>query len=77
MKTEPSVKPIKKGRKAPEPQAQAKSAAGPNRWSKAVQSWVREFHQHLYTFTYSNHSSYFDVQSLCSTSIGGQTRWIG
>ena len=43
MKTEPSVKLIKKERKAPEPQAQAKSAAGPNRWSKAVQSWLGNF----------------------------------
>lgn len=45
MKTEPSVKLIKKERKAPEPQAQAKSAAGPNRWSKAVQSWVLQHEQ--------------------------------
>lgn len=43
MKTEPSVKLIKKGRKALEPQAKAKSAAGPNRWATSVQSWVRAF----------------------------------
>jgi hypothetical protein len=27
-------------------QAQAESAAGPNRWSTAVQSWLVEFEQH-------------------------------
>jgi hypothetical protein len=47
MNTKPAVKLIKNGeRKVPEIQAKVESAAGPNRWSTAVRSWVVEFQQH-------------------------------
>lgn len=46
MNKKPAVKVIKdKERKGPEIQAQPGSAAGPNRWSAAVKSWVVEFRQ--------------------------------
>jgi hypothetical protein len=44
MSTEPSVKLVKKEeRKGSELQAEVECAVDPNRWSTAVQSWVREF----------------------------------
>jgi hypothetical protein len=44
MSTEPSLKLVKKEeRKGLEPQAEVERAVDPNRWSTAVQSWVREF----------------------------------
>jgi hypothetical protein len=47
MNTMRSVKLIKNGeRKVPEIQAKVESAADPNRWPTAVQSWVSEFQQH-------------------------------
>ena len=47
MNTERAVKLTKKDeRKGPEPQARGQCAANPNRWSKAVQSWVSEFQKH-------------------------------
>ena len=47
MSTEPSVKLVKKKqRKGSEPQAEVEGIVDPNRWSTAVQSWVREFQKH-------------------------------
>jgi hypothetical protein len=48
MNTKPSVKVIKKDEegKVPEPQAKVELSIDPNRWSKAVQSWVSEFQKH-------------------------------
>ncbi len=46
MNTARAVKLIKNGeRKDPETQAEAESAADPNRWSTAVRSWVVEFQE--------------------------------
>jgi hypothetical protein len=46
MNTEPSVKVIKNGkRRLPEIQIEPESAAGPDRWSTAVRSWVVQFQQ--------------------------------
>jgi hypothetical protein len=46
MNTKPSVRLVKKEEpKDPEIQAKVESAAGPNRWSTAVRSWVGEFQQ--------------------------------
>jgi hypothetical protein len=47
MQTKSPVKLIKKKKsKNPEIRAEVESAAGPNRWSTAVRSWVSEFQQH-------------------------------
>ncbi|HEY8185300.1 MAG TPA: hypothetical protein VIF64_04500 [Pyrinomonadaceae bacterium] len=47
MSTEPSVKLVKKEqRKGSELQAEVECAVDLNRWSTAVQSWVREFQKH-------------------------------
>jgi hypothetical protein len=47
MSTEPSVKLVKKEqRKGSELQAEVECAVDLNRWSTAVQSWVREFQTH-------------------------------
>ena len=44
MNTEPSVKLVKKeGTQTPETQADVECTVDLNRWSTAVQSWVREF----------------------------------
>jgi hypothetical protein len=41
-----AVKVIKNGQgKEPDVQAEVESAAGPNRWSTAVRSWVVEFQE--------------------------------
>jgi hypothetical protein len=46
MNTTRAVKVIKNGeRKEPNIQAEVESAAGPNRWSTAVRSWVVEFQE--------------------------------
>lgn len=46
MNTKPAVKVIKdKERRVPKIQVKAGSAAGPNRWSTAVRSWIAEFQQ--------------------------------
>jgi hypothetical protein len=46
MNTTRAVKVIKNGeRKEPDIQAEVESAAGPNRWSTAVRSWVVEFQE--------------------------------
>ena len=46
MNQKPPVKLIKKeDRKDPEIQTEVESAAGPNRWSNAVRSWVVEFQE--------------------------------
>ena len=46
MNTKPPVKLIKKeDRKDPEIQTEVESAAGPNRWSNVVHSWVVESQQ--------------------------------
>ena len=47
MDTKPSVRLVKKEeRKDPEIRAGLELAAGPNKWSRAVLSWVVEFQQH-------------------------------
>jgi len=47
MNTKAPVKLIKKEKpKGPEIRAEVESAAGPNRWSAAVRSWVVDFQQH-------------------------------
>jgi hypothetical protein len=47
MKTKPLIRLIKKeNRQGPEIQAGPEFAAGPNKWSRAVLSWVSEFQQH-------------------------------
>jgi len=47
MNTKPPVKVIKKEkREALEARAEIESVIDPNRWSKAVRSWVSEFQQH-------------------------------
>ena len=46
MNPKRAVKVIKNGeRKDPDIQAEVESAAGPDRWSNAVQSWVVEFQE--------------------------------
>ena len=46
MNTKPAVRVIRdKERRVPKIQARAGSAAGPNRWSAAVKSWIVEFRQ--------------------------------
>ncbi|HKZ77016.1 MAG TPA: hypothetical protein VJ124_01745 [Pyrinomonadaceae bacterium] len=47
MNTKPLIRRIKKEqRQAPEIPAGREFAPGPNKWSKAVLSWVTEFRQH-------------------------------
>jgi hypothetical protein len=47
MNTRPEVKLIKnREHKVPRIQAKVESASNPNRWSTAVETWVREFQQH-------------------------------
>ena len=47
MNAEPSVKLVKKGeRNGAEPQVEVEYSIDLNRWSTAVQSWVREFQKH-------------------------------
>jgi hypothetical protein len=43
MNTPRSVKLIKSGHNKPRVRVKAEAANGPNRWSKAVRSWVDEF----------------------------------
>jgi hypothetical protein len=46
MNIKPAVNPSTNGEpEVPDIQAQTESAAGPNRWSAAVQSWLVEFQQ--------------------------------
>ena len=47
MNTKPPVKLIKKEkRETPEARTEIESVADPNRWSKAVRSWISEFQLH-------------------------------
>jgi hypothetical protein len=47
MNTKPLIRLVKKEqRPGPKIQAELEFAAGPDRWSGVVRSWVTEFHQH-------------------------------